>query len=100
MNEGRWPSEMLIVMFPLIVSGLKVFVKILSMSVLELLFSFVGSDMEGRRWLEHIMSKNSADDVCLEKFSRSTLKSPAKCIFLFLSFDKDVMSGLKCSSLK
>ena len=100
MNEGRWPSEMLIVMFPLIVSGLKVFVKILSMSVLELLFSLVGSDMEGKRWLEHIMSKKSADDVCLKKFSRSTLKSPDKCIFLFLSFDNDVMSGLKCSSLK
>ena len=58
MNEGRWPSEMLIVMFPLIVSGLKVFVKILSMSVLELLFSFVGSDMEGRGWSTEVRRRN------------------------------------------
>ena len=49
MNEGRCPSEMFSVRLPLIVSGLNVFVKMLSISVLILLLSFVGSDMEGRR---------------------------------------------------
>ena len=50
MKEGRCPSEMLRRMLPLIMSGLKQLVKILSMRVcLSLEFNFVGREIEGSK---------------------------------------------------
>ena len=96
MKDGRCPSDILSEMLPLMVSGLNVLVKMLSMSVCVLLrLSFVGSEIDGRRWLEHIMSKNSDEGACLEKLRRFTLKSPAMCMFLFFSRERVEINGLR-----
>ena len=61
-NDGRCPSDALKVMFPLMISGLNMFKKMLSMSVsLPLKFSLVGSVIVGRKWFEERMFMNSED---------------------------------------
>ena len=95
-KDGRWPSDALKRMFPLIMSGLKMFEKILSMSVsFPLAFSLVRRVIVGKKLFEDSMFMNSDDGRCEETLIKFTLKSPARQMFLFFSREILSIRGLR-----